>query len=64
MKNKAGVQTDFYSAIIVLLKLYLVSPATNAVSERLTSPMHRIKNWLRSTMKTKRLDPCLLLLIH
>ena len=34
MKKKIGVQADFYSEIIVLLKLYLVSPATNAVSER------------------------------
>ena len=33
MKNKTVVQTDIYSETIVLLKLYLVSPATNAISE-------------------------------
>ena len=50
MKNNIGVQTDFYSEIIAMLKLYLVSPATNAVSGRSASSMHRIKNWLRRTM--------------
>ena len=33
MKNNIGVQADFYSEIIVLLKLDLVLPVTNAVSE-------------------------------
>ena len=33
MKKNIGVQADFYLEIIILLKLYLVSPATNAVSE-------------------------------
>ena len=42
MKNNIGVPADLYSEIIVLLKLYLVSPATNAVSERPTSSMRRI----------------------
>ena len=44
MKNNTGVQEDFYSEIIVLLKLYLASPATNAVSERSASAMRRFKN--------------------
>ena len=44
MKNNIGVQTDFYSEIIVLLKLYLASPATNAASERSASSIHHIKN--------------------
>ena len=43
MKNNIGVQADFYSEIIVLLKLYLLSPATNAVSERSASAMRRLK---------------------
>ena len=33
MKNNIGVQADFYSEIIVLLKLDLLLPVTNAVSE-------------------------------
>ena len=64
MENNIGVQTDFYSEIIVLLKLFLVSPATNAVSERSASSMSRIKNWLRSTMSQERLKHCMLLSIH
>ena len=56
LKNNIGVQTDFYSEINVLLKLCLVSPATNAVNERSASSMHRIKNWLRSTMSQERLN--------
>ena len=55
-KNNIGVQTDFFSEIIVLLKLYLVSPATNAVSEQSASSMCCIKNWLRSTMSQERLN--------
>ena len=61
MKNKIGVQTKFYSEIIVLLKLYL---ATNDVSERSASSMCRIKNWLRSTMSQKRLNHYMLLSMH
>ena len=49
IKYNAGVQKDFYSKIIVLLKLYLLSPSMNSVSERPASSMCRIKNWLGST---------------
>ena len=64
MKNNIDVQTDFYLEIIVLLKLYLVLPATNAVSERSASSMRRIKDWLRSKISQKRLNHCMLLSIH
>ena len=47
MKNNIGVQVDFYSEIIVLLKLYLVSPAMNAVSERSAPPMYFVKQMKR-----------------
>ena len=42
MKKNIGVQADFYLEIIILLKLYLVSPATHAVSEQSASSMRRI----------------------
>ena len=64
IKNNIVVQADFYSEIIVLLKLYIVSPATNAVSERSASAMHCIKNLLRCTMSQERLNHCMLLSIH
>ena len=54
---------DLYLGII-LLKLYLVLPATNAISERSASSMLRIKNWLRSAMSQKRLNHRMLLSIH
>ena len=34
MKNNTGIKKDFYLEIIILLELYLVSSATNAVSEQ------------------------------
>ena len=64
MKSNICVRTDFYSEIIVLLKLYLVSPATNAVSEPSASLMRRIRNWMISTMLQEKLNYCMLLSIH
>ena len=64
MKNNIGAQTDFHSEIIILLKLHLVLPATNAVRERSASSMCRIKNWLRRAMSQERLNHCMLLSIH
>ena len=64
MKNNIGVQADFYSEVTALLKLYLASPATNAVSERSASAMRRLKNWLRRTMSLERLNHCMLLSIN
>ena len=63
MKNNIGVK-DFYSEVIALVKLYLASPATNAVSQRSASAMRRLKNWFRSTMSQERLNHCMLLSIH
>ena len=59
MKNNTGVQTDFYSEIIVLLKLYLLPPSGWSASS-----MHCIKKWLRSTISQERLYHCMLLSIH
>lgn len=44
MKNHIGIETYFYSEIVVLLKFYLASPATNAVSEMSGFAMCHIKN--------------------
>ena len=64
IKGFSETKMEFFSEIVVLMKLYLVLPATNAVSERSASTMRRIKNWLRSTMKQERLNYCMLLSIH
>ena len=43
------------SQVVFLVKLVLLMPATNAVSERSASAMHRIKTYLHSTMTQTRL---------
>lgn len=49
------------SQVAVLVKLILVTPATNAVSERSASAMRRVKTYLRSTTSQKRLNSLLML---
>ena len=58
-----GVQSSL-SQVCVLLKLILVMPATNAVSERSASALRRLKNYLRSTMSQSRLNNVMVLHIH
>ena len=47
-----------------ILKLLMVMPATNAVSERNASALRRIKTYLRSTCSQKRLNHLMTLHIH
>ena len=53
-----------YSEITTLLKLILVNPATNAISERSFSAMKRVKTYLRSTMSQERLNAVMVLHVH
>ena len=55
---------SFISEVIVLLKLIMVAPATNAQSERIFSKMKRIKTYLRSTMTNCRLNNLMVLSVH
>ena len=50
--------------VVALVRLILVLPATNAVSERSLSALRRIKTYMRATMTQKRLNHCMLLHIH
>ena len=52
------------SEVVTLLKLIIVLPSTNAVSERSFSAMRRLKTHLRTTMKQERLNHLLLLHVH
>ena len=52
------------SEVEVLVRLLLVSPATDAVSERSFSAMRRLKTFLRSTMTSTRLNSTAILNIH
>ena len=39
-------------------------PASNALSERSFSALHRIKNWLRTTTDQVHLNHCMTLYVH
>ena len=50
--------------LIVIAKLILVMPATNASSERCFSALRRIKTYLHNTMSQERLNHVMLLHVH
>ena len=52
------------SEVCTLVKLIVVSPATNAVSEQSASGLRRIKTYLRSTMSQQRLNSLMVLHVH
>ena len=63
---KALIPAQLYllSEVSTLLRLMLVMPATNVVSERSFSALRRVKSYLRSTMTQSRLNNLLVLHIH
>ena len=66
LKSKSEAQKDMLSEVCILLKLLLVMPATNAISERSFSVLHRVKSYLHvhSTMNQDRLTHLMALHIH
>ena len=52
------------SEVARLLKLIIVMPATNAVSERSFSAMRRLKTYLRTNMSKSRLNNLMMLHVH
>ena len=64
LKLLNDVELAFYSEVVKLVKLILVLPATNAVSERSFSALHRLKAWLHTTTLQARLNWCMLLHVH
>ena len=54
----------FVSQVIVLAKVLLVMPATNAVSEQSFSAMKRVKTYLRSITSDCRLNHLMVLHVH
>ena len=57
-------ERSLLSQVVLLMKLILVMPATNATSERSFSALRRIKTYLRSTMKQERLNSLMVLHVH
>ena len=49
LKSLNSVEKQYYSEMIKVVKLILVTPATNAVSERSLNALHRLKTRLRTT---------------
>ena len=65
MKGLTTGHKALYSQVIILVKLILVMPATNAVSERSFSALRRIKTFLRATMHhQQRLNSLMILNVH
>ena len=58
------MQLCLVSQVTFLVKLILLMPATNAVSERSASAMRHVKTYLRSTMTQSRLNNIMVLHIH
>ena len=64
MKGLQAVNRDFFSEMFILLKILMIAPATNAVSESSASTLKLLKNWLLTTMSHERFNFLMLLLIH
>lgn len=50
------VEHQFYEMVMKLMKIILIMPATNAISESSFNALRRMKTWLRSTMNQTRLN--------
>ena len=64
LQSLSTAERDYYCEVIKLVKLILVMPATNAVSEQSFSALRRLKTWLRSTTNQARLNWSMILHIH
>ena len=64
LKNFNKAELTIYSEVVTLLKLILVSPATNATSKRTFSAMRRLKTYHKSTMGQARLNGLMMLHVH
>ena len=64
MRNLSPAEREFLSEVIKVVKLILLAPATNAISDRSFSSLRRLKTYLQSTMGDKRLQNLMLLHIH
>ena len=54
----------FMPQVIVLAKILLVMPATNAISQRSFSAMKRVRTYLRSTTSDGRLNHLMVLHVY
>ena len=64
LRSLSEAQRAYYSQVVILTKLLLVMPASNATSERSFSALRRVKTYLRSTMSQARLNNLMTLHVH
>ncbi len=64
LQQLTSSERTFLNEVVIVSKLLLVMPATNASSERSFSAMKRVKNYLRSTMGRERLNSLMMLHVH
>ena len=64
LQSLSLAQKASFSEVCKVLCFVLVTPATNAVSERSASALRRVKTYLRSTMSQVRLNNLLVLHAH
>ena len=64
LQSMSNAMQANFTEICTLLKLIMVIPATNAVSERSASALRCVKTYLRSTMTQSRFNHLLVLHCH
>ena len=57
-------EKELLSQVVILTKLLIVAPATNAVSERSFSSLKRLRTYMRSTTCDDRLNHLMILHVH
>ena len=64
LRSLNQTEREYYCEVVKLVKLILVMPATNALSERSFSALRRIKTWLRNGISQVRLNHCMTFHVH
>ena len=64
IKSLSRTRKNLLSEVTKVVKLLLVMPATNAISERSFSALKRVKTYLRATMTDNRLNNLMTLHVH
>jgi len=64
LRSMSSAERTHFSELVNIVKLTLVMPATNAVSERSASALRRIKTYLRTSMNQLRVNNLMVLHVH
>ena len=63
-RNLPKWQQELMQQVKIAIKLWLLAPATNAVSERSASAVRRICTYLRTRSSQERFNNCMVLSVH